>query len=79
MRKLAAASLLLRGYCVTLYERKDQMRVKEQERRDKGWKSDPKSVEEARTPDERSLDIGESDQFAPGGRTLDDIVPPGRR
>jgi len=48
--------------------------------------------EEALTTEERSLDIGESGQFAPGGyynqqgvnapnrRVLDDdIVPPGRR
>ena len=49
-------------------------------------------AEEAITTEERSLDIGESGQFAPGGyynqqrvnapdrRTLDDdIVPPARR
>lgn len=59
----------------------------------RGW--EPKTVptgEEALTTEERSLDIGESGQFAPGGyynqqgvneperRTLDDdVVPPGRR
>lgn len=56
---------------------------------DKGWNPDG---EEALTTEERSLDIGESGQFAPGGyynqqgvnapdrRNLDeDIVPPGRR
>ena len=58
---------------------------------DKGWNPEAQSGEEALTTDERSLDIGESGQFAPGGyynqgnitkperRTLDDIVPPGRR
>jgi len=58
--------------------------------RDEGWDSDAQSGEEALKNEERSLDIGESGQFAPGGyynqqnindpeRTLDDIVPPGRR
>jgi hypothetical protein len=54
----------------------------------KGWK--PSQAEDALTREERSLDIGESGQFAPGGyynqqgineprRTLDDdVVPPGR-
>ena len=65
---------------------------KEHKRHDNGWNSDAQSGEEALTTDERSLDIGESGQFAPGGyynqrtvnqpdrRTLDDdVVPPGRR
>ena len=59
----------------------------------KGW--EPKTAltgEEALTTEGRSVDIGESGQFAPGGyynqqgvnepdrRTLDDdVVPPGRR
>ena len=58
--------------------------------KDEGWKPDTPSGEEAVYTDDRSLDIGESGQFAPGGyynqqsinqpkRTLDDIVPPGRR
>ena len=58
--------------------------------RDEGWEADAQSGEEALKSEERSLDIGESGQFAPGGyynqqsidepeRTLDDIVPPGRR
>jgi hypothetical protein len=67
-----------------------------QEKKDatpKGWKPDAPSGEEALTDDERSLDIGESGQFAPGGyynqhgvnkpkRTTgkwdDEITPPGR-
>jgi hypothetical protein len=59
----------------------------------KGWKPDAPSAEEALKDDERSLDIGESGQFAPGGyynqqgvnkpdRTIgkwdDDVTPPGR-
>ena len=60
---------------------------------EKGW--DPKigsKGEEALTMEERSLDIGESGQFAPGGyynqQTVDepdrsslddDVMPPGRR
>ena len=61
--------------------------------KDEGWKPDAPSGEEAVHTDDRSLDIGESGQFAPGGyynqqginqprRTLDDIddiVPPDRR
>lgn len=57
---------------------------------DESWDGDAQSGEEALKNEERSLDIGESGQFAPGGyynqqtiddpdRTLDDIVPPGRR
>ena len=63
------------------------------EHADKGWSPDEPTGEEALTTEERSLDIGESGQFAPGGyhnqqgvnapdrRTLDDddVVPPGRR
>jgi hypothetical protein len=57
----------------------------------KGWNPDAPTGEEALTTDERSLDIGESGQFAPGGyynqQTInqprrrpidDDVVPPGR-
>jgi hypothetical protein len=67
------------------------MREKQSDRREKGWNPDAKSGEEGLTTDERSLDVGESGQFAPGGyynqrtkqepeRTLDDdVVPPGRR
>jgi hypothetical protein len=60
-------------------------------KQDKGWNADVPGGEEALTTEERSLDIGESGQFAPGGyynqqtikqparRTMDDdIVPPGR-
>lgn len=62
-------------------------------KQEKGW--EPKTTtkgEEALKTEERSLDIGESGQFAPGGyynqqgvnapnrRTIDDdIVPPARR
>ena len=62
------------------------------ERDDKGWAPDTPGGEEAITTEERSLDIGESGQFAPGGyynqqgvnapdRSVleDDVVPPGRR
>jgi hypothetical protein len=65
----------------------------EEEVAKKGW--EPKTAdggEEALTTEERSIDIGEAGQFAPGGyynqqgvneperRTLDDdVVPPGRR
>lgn len=68
------------------------MQEKEQETHDEGWNPDVESGEEALTTDQRSLDIGESGQFAPGGyynqRTMnqpdrrrldDDVVPPGRR
>jgi hypothetical protein len=59
-------------------------------RKDEGWNPETEGGEEALKNEERSLDIGESGQFAPGGyynqqtinepkRTLDDIVPPGRR
>ena len=57
-----------------------------------GWNSDAPSGEEAVQTEERSLDIGESGQFAPGGyynqqgvnapkRKLidDDVLPPARR
>ena len=59
---------------------------------DKGWVPEVQGGEEAIKNEERSLDIGESGQFAPGGyynqqsvtqskrKTIDDdIVPPGRR
>ena len=65
----------------------------DKKRQEKGW--EPKTAntgEDARKTEERSLDIGESGQFAPGGyynqqgvnapdrRSLDDdIVPPARR
>jgi hypothetical protein len=64
------------------------------ERIKEGWIPDAPTGEEALAEEERSLDIGESGQFAPGGyynqqgvnqprhRPLeddDDIVPPGRR
>lgn len=67
------------------------MREKEQERHQEGWSPEAQSGEDALTTDERSLDIGESGQFAPGGyynqrsvnqpdrrRLDDDVVPPGR-
>lgn len=59
-----------------------------------GWKPDATSGEAALTTGERSLDFGESGQFAPGGyynqqgvnepkrsslNDDDDIAPPGRR
>lgn len=66
---------------------------KHEDEAEKDW--EPKTAptgEEDLTTEERSLDIGESGQFAPGGyynqqginapdrRTLDDdVVPPGRR
>ena len=63
-----------------------------EEHDDKGWSPDAPGGEEALTTEERSLDIGESGQFAPGGyynqqgidapdRSVleDDVVPPGRR
>jgi len=68
------------------------MKNKDQEK--KGWEPNTTHKgEEALTREERSLDIGESGQFAPGGyynqqsinepdrSTLDDddIVPPSRR
>lgn len=71
--------------------------MKRRERTDnneeQGWKPDAPSGEETIKNEERSLDIGESGQFAPGGyynqqtinepRTtlddIDDVVPPGRR
>jgi len=36
-------------------------------KRDEGWEPNAPSGEEAISEDERSLDIGESGQFAPGG------------
>ena len=38
-----------------------------QNKKDEGWEPNAPSGEEAITEDERSLDIGESGQFAPGG------------
>jgi len=70
------------------------MKKNQTERNTEAWNPDAPSAEEALTEEERSLDIGESGQFAPGGyynqqgvnrprhRPLeddDDIVPPGRR
>ena len=64
------------------------------ERNKEGWNPDAPDGEEAFVEEERSLDIGESGQFAPGGyynqqavnqprhRPLDDdddVLPPGRR
>lgn len=60
---------------------------------EKGWESEtPSSAEDAQRTEERSLDIGESGQFAPGGyynqqgvnapersSLDDDVVPPARR
>ena len=67
--------------------------MNKQDQEEKGW--EPKTTpsgEDALTTEERSLDIGESGQFAPGGyynqqgvsapdrSTLDDVVvPPSRR
>jgi hypothetical protein len=61
------------------------------ERNTEGWNADAPTGEEAVADEERSLDIGGSGQFAPGGyynqqtvsqpkrRPLDDdVVPPGR-
>lgn len=63
------------------------------DKRDKGWEPNTPSGDEALTDEERSLDIGESGQFAPGGyynqqginrpersplNTDDDIAPSGR-
>jgi len=62
--------------------------------KDERWSPDVEGGEDALATEERSLDIAESGQFAPGGyynqqtvnqadcRTLDeddDIIPPGRR
>jgi hypothetical protein len=71
------------------------MQSKMKKKRDEeGWEPNTPSGEEAFTEEERSLDIGESGQFAPGGyynqhgvnrpvrRALDDeddIAPSGRR
>jgi len=59
----------------------------------KGWKPDEDTGEEALVNEERSLDVGESGQFAPGGyynqqgvneptkttgKWDDDITPPAR-
>ena len=55
---------------------------------DAGWKPDAPSGEKSVRTDDRSLDAGASGQLALGDkpqpinepkRTLDDIVPPGRR
>ena len=70
------------------------MKKKNQPERNKeGWNPDAPSGEEAEAEEKRSLDIGGSGQFAPGGyynqqttsqprhRPLDDdddILPPGR-
>jgi hypothetical protein len=43
------------------------MSEKEGDQGDEGWKPEAQSGEEALITDERSLDIGESGQFAPGG------------
>jgi hypothetical protein len=63
-------------------------------KRDEGWQPNAPSGEQAISEDERSLDVGESGQFAPGGSysqqgvnrpdrsALDDdedIAPSGRR
>ena len=57
------------------------------ERNKEGWNPDAPDGEQALADEERSLDIGESGQFAPGGyynqpghRPLDDddAMPPGR-
>ena len=65
--------------------------MKDKEQKDKGWKPETDGGKEALVREERSLDIGASGQFAPGGyynqqncnksdrRAIDDdIVPPGR-
>lgn len=70
---------------------KDNKGLQHKEHHEKGWTPDAQGGEEALTSEERSLDIGESGQFAPGGyynqqtvnqperRSLDDdIVPPSR-
>ena len=59
---------------------------------DEGWEPEAPSGKEAIRKEERSLDIGEAGQFAPGGyynqqttnqpsSTIDDddVIPPGRR
>ena len=61
-------------------------------RQERGWEPKASTTgEEALKTEERSLDVGESGQFAPGGyynqqgvnapdrSSLDDIVPPARR
>ena len=68
--------------------------MKDKKQDDKGWEPNAETGEKALTNEERSLDIGESGQFAPGGyynqqgisqpdrsalNDDDDIVPPGRR
>ena len=70
------------------------MKVNEQseKQQDRGWTPNTPGGKEALKNEERSLDIGESGQFAPGGYynqqaitqplrrpSDDDIVPPGRR
>ena len=39
----------------------------EKERREEGWRPSDQTAEEALKTEERSLDIGESGQHAPGG------------
>jgi len=59
---------------------------------DEGWEPEAPSGKEAIRKEQRSLDIGEAGQFAPGGyynqqttnqpnSTIDDddVIPPGRR
>jgi hypothetical protein len=69
-----------------------EKKISNGQKKDAGWTPDAPSGEDSLRTDERSLDIGESGQFAPGGyynqqginqpkRTLDDIddiLPPGR-
>ena len=63
-----------------------------EKQQDRGWTPNTPGGKEALKNEERSLDIGESGQFAPGGYynqqaitqplrrpSDDDIVPPGRR
>jgi hypothetical protein len=66
---------------------------KHDEHAEKAWRPNEQTGEDALTTEQRSLDIGESGQFAPGGyynqqgtiapdrHTLDDddVLPPGRR
>ena len=70
---------------------KKESKIEEEEVIDKGLTPDVDTGKEALINEERSLDIGESGQFAPGGyynqrkinepekRTLDDIVVPPAR
>jgi hypothetical protein len=45
----------------------DRDRRSEEENRQEGWRPEDKTGEEALKTEERSLDIGESGQHAPGG------------